>query len=358
MDGRQDQPQRGMQGGGTPQPPAPRPQPPTPPQPQPLANAPMGDANQADFLRYFAGLPLGWPRTGAGDGTQGPKKPAVLPNRFDGTTDLEEFLDHFDLCVLANAWTPQEAGTFLGVSLDGVARRLLATVKPAAAGGYAQLRAALIQRFQPRCQTESYKAQLRTRMRKPGEPLQNLAEEVSRLVRLAYPDADAGTVDNITQDRMLDSIEDAELRHWIYQGGPKDLASAVTIGVQAEAYLTAERAKTQRVRGSTKSMAENMEDLKGSVDKWMSEKMERWMNTVSEKLDRPVVVAGGYSAPPTAGNAGRARNPGNGPPTGPPYGPRKCYGCGVEGHIRRNCPQQHSPPPKEEVAAPTKPAEN
>ena len=45
-----------------------------------------------------------------------------MPNRFGGTGDLEEFLDHFDLCVLANGWSQREAGTFLGVSLDGVAR--------------------------------------------------------------------------------------------------------------------------------------------------------------------------------------------------------------------------------------------
>ena len=111
------------------------------------------------------------------------------------------------------------------------------------------MRAALVEQFQPRCQTESYKTLLRTRMRKPDEPLQNLAEEVSRLVRLADPEADAGTVDNITQDRLLQSLEDAELWHWIYQGSPKDLAAAVTIGVQAEAYLKAERCKVHRVMG-------------------------------------------------------------------------------------------------------------
>ena len=289
----------------------------------------------------------GWPKSAGGDGKA--EKPAVLPNRFDGSTDLEGFLDHFDLCVLANGWTAKQAGTYLGVSLDGVARRLLSTVKPAAEGGYERLRAALVERFQPRCQTESYKALLRTRVRKTDEPLQNLAEEVSRLVRLAYPDADAGTVDNITLDRLLDSLEDAELRHWIYQGSPKDLAAAVTIGVQAEAYLKAERSKAHRVRGSSKNMAENMEELKDSVDKWMSEKMEKWMATVSEKLDRPLATVAPTVAAPT-------QAPKNG--GGPPYPPRKCYECGSERHLKRNCPRLQPPPAAKESQAPPAPAEN
>ena len=66
-----------------------------------------------------------------------------------------------------NGWSPAEAGMFLGLSLAGPARRLLAGIKPATEKGYRQLREALELRFEPPNQT--YKALLRTRGRKEGE---------------------------------------------------------------------------------------------------------------------------------------------------------------------------------------------
>ena len=258
-----------------------------------------------------------------GDGGR-TRKPAVMPSSFDGTGDLEEFLAHFDLCVLANGWSGKEAGTFLGISLEGVARRLLASVQPASGEGYQALRGALVERFQPASQVESYKALLRTRVRKAEEPLQNLSEEVSRLVRLAYPDADAGTVDTVAKDRFIDSLEDAELKHWIYQGNPKSLTAAVQTAVMAETYLMAERTKTHRVRGTTKTMAEEMEALKLSLGEWMQGKMGSWMEDISKKLDKPPQAPQGNAERTTGSRA--AWNKG-------------CFECGSEAHFKKECPQ-------------------
>ena len=245
-----------------------------------------------------------------GDGRRGARKPAVMPSRFDGTGDLEEFLAHFDLCVLANGWSEVESGTFLGISLAGVARRLLANVKPASAAGYHALRLALVDRFQPQSQVESYKALLRTRIRKPDEELQNLAEEVTRLVRLSYPNADAGTIDTIAKDKFVECLDDTELRHWIYQGEPKNLSAAVQRGVQAEAYLKSERSKVEKVRGSTKTMAEEMESVKG------------WMVEINKKLENKVPAA-----TETATSAGGLPRSGS------------CFDCGSNTHYKRQCPQ-------------------
>ena len=219
---------------------------------------------------------------------------------------MEEFLSHFDLCVLANGWSEKEAGTFLGISLAGIARRLLSLVTPSSAEGYKSLRAALVNRFQPTSQVESYKALLRTRTRKQGEELQNLAEEIGRLVRLSFPNADAGTVDTISKDRFVDCLDDVELRHWIYQGEPKDLAAAVQRGVQAEAYLKTERAKTQRVRGTNMTMAEEMESLKGQMGSWMKD--------ISRQLE------------------GQTKRPVDAAPE-----KKRCYECGSEAHFKRSC---------------------
>ena len=153
------------------------------------------------------------------------ERPAVMPGTFDGEGNLDEFLAHFDLCVLANRWTDREAGLYLGICLDGVARRQLLGGNPVSEEGYKTLREALVTRFQPPNQTAKYKALLRTRIRKDKESLQHLSEEVSRLSRLAYPTADASTVDTMAKDRFLDALNDPTLKHWIYLSKPSGFGS-------------------------------------------------------------------------------------------------------------------------------------
>ena len=235
------------------------------------------------------------------------KKPVVMPAKYDGSADLDEYLAHFDLCIVVNGWTRQQAGAFLGISLQGVARRLLAGLDPATESGYRKLRRALEQRFAPRNQTESFKALLRTRKRKAGETLQTLAEEIWRLVRLAYPGADASTLDSMGRDRFLESLGDIELRHWIYQSKPKTLEEAITTGVEAEAYLQVERKAGEKVRASGHTMAEEMQSLTEKIQKLVD-----GQNRLENKV---------YNAPKKTQPSGA------------------CYQCGEKGHFRRSCPK-------------------
>ena len=167
-------------------------------------------------------------------GTRG--KPVSKPTKYDGSTDLTDYLNHFDLCIKLNGWGPEEAGMFLGLSLAGPARRLLTGRKPATKEGYEELRKALIERFEPTNQEETYKAFLRTRQRKENEGLQALQEELMKYTRLAYPEADAKTTDTLVLDRFLMCL-DPRLRQWVYQSSPKNLQAAVMTAVGAEAYL-------------------------------------------------------------------------------------------------------------------------
>ena len=102
------------------------------------------------------------------------------PTKYDGSTDLTDYLNHFDLCIKLNGWGLEESGMFLGLSLVGPARRLLTGRKPAKKEGYEDFRQALIERFEPTNQEETYKAFLQTRQRKENEELQALQEELMK----------------------------------------------------------------------------------------------------------------------------------------------------------------------------------
>ena len=248
---------------------------------------------------------------GEGDWKGSGAKPIVKPTKYDGTSDLVDYLNHFDLCVKVNGWDAAEAGMYLGLSLTGPARRLLAGRKPATSEGYGDLRSALVERFEPTNQEETYKAILRTRERKSGEGLQALQEDLTKYTRLSYPEADSKTTDTLVLDKFLLCL-DPQLRQWVYQMQPKNLQSAVMIAVGAEAYLTSDAGGRQRARAADASVAEH---LKASADR--IQELTTAMADLTKKVDLGVQATGSKKKW-TGGTA--------------------CFSCGKEGHYKRECP--------------------
>ena len=191
-------------------------------------------------------------------------KPIFTPGKYDGTGHLTEYLAHFDLCRRANGWDMEQAGVFLGLSLMGVARRLLEAVEPAMEGGYLALRRALEDRFQPKNQGAMYKAILRAKERLPGECLQAHAEDIERYTRLAYPKADLMTIDVMAKDRFIESLRDTQLQYWIFQSKPETIRQAVQVALEAEACMRPQGHPAKaRVAGAT--MAEQLAELASVV---------------------------------------------------------------------------------------------
>ena len=112
---------------------------------------------------------------------------AAKPKSYDGESSLNEYLQHFELCVAMNAWTPAQAGGFLGFSLAGTARRLLEGLSPCSAEGFAELKKRLRKRYEPENATGTHKAKLRAMERKDGQTLSSFADDVLELVRKSDP---------------------------------------------------------------------------------------------------------------------------------------------------------------------------
>ena len=74
---------------------------------------------------------------------------------------------------------------------------------------------------------------LRTRRRKPGEGMQALQEDLAKYTRMAYPEADAKTVDALVLNIFLLALGDKRLRQWVYQMQPADLQTEVMTAISA-----------------------------------------------------------------------------------------------------------------------------
>ena len=175
------------------------------------------------------------------------KKPAT----FDGTSSFQDYLVQFNMVGDLNRWDEETKAMELATSLRGAAQTVLSDLRPEQRRDYQQLVCALTARFEPTNQTELYRAQIKGRLRKRSETVQELATDIKRLVRRAYPQATIDLRDQISRDCFIDSLNEHELEWFVYQGKPKTVDEAMQLALEFEAFQ-AGRKKAANVRQCTK----------------------------------------------------------------------------------------------------------
>ena len=132
----------------------------------------------------------------------------MKPEKFDGKGSLETFLYQFDNCSKYNGWDVVDKGVHLRWSLSGTAAQLLWGTEDMA---YDQLVEKLRNRFGGKGLEEKFQNELRYRRRARGEALRELAQDVQRLMALAYPGERSSLSEHIARDAFLSALDDADL---------------------------------------------------------------------------------------------------------------------------------------------------
>ena len=86
-----------------------------------------------------------------------------------------------------NQWNDEQKGNYLSTSLKGSALSLLRNLPSGTRQDYKELVAALEGRFGSAHQQELHRFKFKSRLRRRDESLQELAEDLEHLARLAYP---------------------------------------------------------------------------------------------------------------------------------------------------------------------------
>lgn len=252
----------------------------------------------------------------------------VKPATYDGSGLWNDYLSHFESVCLLNDWTETEKGLYLAASLRGLAQGVLGNQPRDERQNYRKLVKALQDRFAPMNQTELYRAQLRERRQKASESLPEMGQDIRRLVNLAYPTAPDDVREILATEQFLDGLHNSEMRLKIKQARPINLNDAIQRAVELEAYYRAENRHTDAVR----TMSENTEDSSkaSKLDNFIEtvEKNMRSLQRDMRDLKQWKFQSQSQRRMPRPETHARDSNR-----------TRKCYKCGSDKHLRKDCPQ-------------------
>lgn len=228
-----------------------------------------------------------------------PKKPPT----FDGSNSWQDFLVQFEMVSTVNRWDEYTKAYELATSLRGVAQGVVTEIEPAKRFDYDYLVLALTSRFEPVNQQNMYKAQMNSLYRKPGQALPEMAQEIRRITRLAYPSAPIDIRNQLAKDCFIRAINDSKLQLSIFQREPKSIDDCVRFGVEYESFIVDQKRLQSGKQGLRMINAndQNEDEIHVRLAK-ISDQIEK-LNNQSHKISKVIT----------------------------------CFYCGNKGHIKKEC---------------------
>jgi len=180
-------------------------------------------------------------RRGRRNGTHGHrnqsnKVPWLKPEKFNGHGSFETFLVQFENCAKYSGWSAEDKAAHLRWALTGTAAQLLWDAEDLS---YAELLEKLKRRFSGKGMEEKYQTELRCRRRGRGESLRELAQDIRRLMALAYPGEKSRMSENIARDSFLTALNDPELELKIREREVVGLDEALKVAQRLEVFKSA-----------------------------------------------------------------------------------------------------------------------
>ena len=233
---------------------------------------------------------------------------------FTGTTDLKDWLCHFNIIAKHNGWSETERGSHLASALRGSALQVLDDLLPQEQEDHNCIIQALRKRFEPD-QTEGLKRrEFRDRVKKKDETLSHYGYALRRLAKQAFPTSGFEALEMLVVDQYVEGLYCEEIKKQVMYKRPKNLDEAIAAAMEyenVEGWSARRKPEDQSVR----SPAE-----------------ERKEETGVKEIAEEIGLAIANKLLPTQH-----------PP--PPFLPGVwCHRCGYEGHAVRSCPNPRPPP--------------
>ena len=112
---------------------------------------------------------------------------AVQADKFDGG-DVDEYLEHFEICALANGWEPERKALMLATCLKGEALEVFKTLNVNERKDYQTINDTLKAAFRAEDFKYTALSEFHSRTMVPNETPQKYLFELRRLIFKAFPE--------------------------------------------------------------------------------------------------------------------------------------------------------------------------
>jgi len=116
------------------------------------------------------------------------KRKEIGARKLSGKECVTDYFKQFEITARHNRWDDEDKATSLLCALDGDARSILAEVDNPDQVTYEEVKQLLLKRFGPTRHPEVHEQALQDLRLTRGQSIRELATEVKRLTKLAYPD--------------------------------------------------------------------------------------------------------------------------------------------------------------------------
>ena len=188
--------------------------------------------------------------SGSKDNQNAEKIGYTKPNSFDGKSSWSDYKVHFEIVASLNGWSNETKALKLIACMKDSALSTIGNINTNCPPSYHELINTLTRRFAPENQAELYKHQIDARIRKRGESLPELAQDIKRLVRLAYPQAQPDVWDSLAYRSFREALNDYDLAWAITQLNMDTIDEALTLALKYEAFHASHRKPTFRKMAS------------------------------------------------------------------------------------------------------------
>ena len=208
-------------------------------------------------------------------------RPLVLPEKFNGTGNFNEWISHFKGIAAINKWTDEDKGLWLKVRLTDKAHVALMRLPNDAHETYVSLKAALKERFKSSSKQEVYKAEFESRRKRSTESWGDFGDELLQLVDKAFPSLQPEAKEQLALSRYLGQPAPAEVAFGVKQRRPATVNEAVSSTVELESYLS----KTLPKNNSVSHVTDEEDQVVGSVQS-VQEGLLKTMQKLVERVEK------------------------------------------------------------------------
>lgn len=239
----------------------------------------------------------------------------MLPSTYNGVVgDVDEWIEKYELIAKINAWNDTTKLDSIQIFLAGRALDVYRELSGAEKADFAKLKKNFRNKILSCDTVEIAKSEFNNRVQTEGETFDELSSGIKKLCKKAYPSIPDDVQKMLCRDRFLDAIRSKELRLMVKNSRPKTLTDAVLTATIFENNIKSEMSIVG-VNANVPVSVKNpeIENLQGQL--------KQLQLCVSELADKLTNSPGG--GPLRPGNINKSSV--------------NCWGCGKNGHVRRDC---------------------